>query len=77
MNIAEVCGMEEKSVTRLAKRVRLPPRSETVVAVNCGLTGLSRLRSNLRLYARVGLTIANGIIDMPPSGPALVLIAVE
>lgn len=46
-----------------------------MVPLNFGRTGLSSLRSNRRLYARHGLPIANGIIDVPPSGPALVVIA--
>lgn len=66
-------GREDKSLRRLAKRVRLPPTSETVLPVNCDVTGLSRLRYNIRLYDRDGLTIANGIIHMPPSVPALVV----
>lgn len=73
--VAEAYGREQKSVTGVAKRVRLPRMSESVVLVRSDLTGLSRLRSNIRLHARLGLTMASGIIDMPPSGRFLSVIA--
>lgn len=49
VNVAEAFVREETSVTGFLKRVRLPPRTVIVVPVNCDLTGLRGLRSNVRL----------------------------
>ncbi|GAB0497902.1 hypothetical protein MMPV_009239 [Pyropia vietnamensis] len=75
VNVAEVYADAVPAVVRLAKRTRFEAMTETVTPVHCDLAGLCQVRSVQRTHHRQGVTLANGLIDLPVGGPAYVVVA--
>lgn len=75
VNVAEVYASVEPKTLRLAKRIHFETLSETVLPDNCDIAGICRIQSNLRTYQRHGLTMTNGIIDLPAAGSSLLVMA--
>ncbi|GAB0498233.1 hypothetical protein MMPV_009574 [Pyropia vietnamensis] len=75
VDVAEVYADAVPAVVRLAKRTRFEAMTETVTPVRCDLAGLCQVRSVQRTHHRQGVTLADGLIDLPVGGPAYVVVA--
>lgn len=75
VNVAEKYSAQEPRLLRLAQRTRFKPLSETIVWINTDFAGLRQAQSTLRVYRRQGLTMVNGLIDIPVGPPTRVVVA--